>query len=38
VQALWFFLVLGVLSYMLLMREKYAPLAGGGERRSFVSR
>ena len=37
-QALWFFLVLGVLSYMLLMREKYAPLAGAGERLSFVSR
>jgi MFS family permease len=37
-QALWFFLVLGVLSYLLLMREKYAPLAGGGKRLSFVSR
>ena len=37
-QAIWFFLVLGVLSYLLLMREKYAPRAGAPVRLSFVSR
>jgi hypothetical protein len=26
-QAIWFFLILGVLSYLFMMREKYAPKA-----------
>ena len=37
-RAIWFFLVLGVMSYLLLMREKYAPRADAAERPSFVSR
>jgi MFS family permease len=37
-RAIWFFLVLGVLCYLLLMREKYAPRADAAERPSFVSR
>ncbi len=28
-QAIWFFLLLGVLSYLFMVREKYAPKAGG---------
>jgi hypothetical protein len=28
-QAIWFFLVVGVLSYLVMVREKYAPGIGG---------
>lgn len=37
-QAIWFFLVAGVLSYLLLVREQYAPFAGAEERLSVASR